>query len=225
MSEIKYFFKSYPTRLKRLAIHISYPFYRSVTNDFPPANIPEWFGDVVFYLMDTLAIPELHLFICSIFKWNIRKLTKHEESLAKSVFGQTIDFDLVRIDAKARLGTKKMAHAYVSFNIINYMKEIKHEILIHEMVHIWQYQHFGCIYIARAIKAQRSKEGYDYGGIANLYKVMLRGGSLLEFNFEQQADIIEDYFRICLTHSDTAPMNKTIYNYFVAQLREKSKPF
>ena len=69
-------------------------------------------------------------------------------------------------------------------------------ILIHELMHIWQYQQMGAIYMVRALSAQHTKMGYNYGGIAAIHQKMANGETLLDFNFEQQGDIVADYFRI-----------------------------
>ena len=49
---------------------------------------------------------------------------------------------------------------------------------------------------------------------------MNRGMSLLEFNFEQQADIVEDYYRLLKNASAAGPMVLSIYGYFANQVRE-----
>jgi hypothetical protein len=218
MNKIFYYFQQLPIRIKRLWRHVIYPFYRPITNEFPPKGVLEWSIDVGFYIMDIVAMPEVYEIIFSLLKIKTRPLTNQEKALAKSIFGNSIQYDLVKVDTGAKFGTKKIALAYVSFNTINYLRNIDKAIFIHELMHIWQFQQFGSIYIARAIKAQRSKEGYDYGGIANLYQVMLKGGSLLDFNFEQQADIIEDYYRIKENPTAAAPMNLSVYAYFAKEV-------
>ncbi|MBK8516326.1 MAG: hypothetical protein IPL55_08565 [Saprospiraceae bacterium] len=218
--ELIYLIKNFPDRLLRIVRHLGFPFYKIKTQPCPSESLSEWFSDLLFYLLDIFGLPEIHQSLNRLFKWNTRLLTKEEEELGKSIFGDSVDFLRVRIDDKAVMGTKKMALAYVSFNTINYRYKIKPEIFIHEMVHIWQYQRFGSIYIGRAIKAQKSKEGYDYGGVANLYKTMLRGGTLLNFNFEQQADIIEDYYKVLKNTSSHGPMIINIYSYFAEDLSQ-----
>jgi hypothetical protein len=218
MNKIFYYLQELPVRIKRLWRHLIYPFYRPFANEFPPQSIIDWFVDAGFYMMDIVAMPEVYELVFSIIKRKTRPLTTQEKALAKSIFGDSVQYDLVKVDSKARFGTKKIALAYVSFNTVNYLRRIDKAIFIHEMVHIWQFQQFGSIYIARAIKAQKSKEGYDYGGVANLYQVMLKGGSLLDFNFEQQADIIEDYYRIKENPTATAPMNLSVFAYFAKEV-------
>ena len=68
--------------------------------------------------------------------------------------------------------------------------------LIHELTHVWQYEQIGAVYMPRALRAQFSAKAYDYGGAAALRAFSLKDQDLLAFNLEQQADIVEDYFRI-----------------------------
>jgi hypothetical protein len=63
---------------------------------------------------------------------------------------------------------------------------------VHELVHVWQYVHRGAIYIPRALAAQRTPAGYDYGGWVGLRDAR----TLDDFNYEQMADVIEDAFRL-----------------------------
>ena len=65
--------------------------------------------------------------------------------------------------------------------------------------------------------------GYDYGGLTVLKKVKEEGGSLSDFNFEQQADIIMDYYRLSIglrTRWGKATAKDIIYyQYYLDQLR------
>ena len=54
----------------------------------------------------------------------------------------------------------------------------------------------GAVYMLRALVAQASSVGYDYGGVNGLKKAILEGGDLRSFNLEQQGDIVADYYRI-----------------------------
>ena len=66
--------------------------------------------------------------------------------------------------------------------------------LMHELTHVWQYQTTGWGYLFRAIQAQM-KEGYTYGGAEKLREFRLSGKTFLDFNLEQQGDIVRDYYR------------------------------
>lgn len=124
-------------------------------------------------------------------KWNTRPLNEAERKLARSFFGENIRWELVRVDRLALLGSRQKRFAYVSLHTVNYWREISDSVLIHELVHVWQYEQLGAVYLVKAIRAQRSGEGYNYGGVE-----ALRGKAFLDFNLEQQAEIAMDYFRL-----------------------------
>ena len=209
---------SFGKRWSRMVKHLAWPVYRQRTNELPPAGVGEWVTDTLFYLMDLMYIPEMYMSANRLFKSGIRPLNDNERQLAMRIFGDSIDLNRVRVDESARIGTRRLALAYVSFDLINYRRRIGKAILVHELVHIWQYQKYGSLYLARAIKAQRSREGYDYGGVANLYHAMNQGKKLMDFNFEQQADIIEDYYRLQKNASAAGPLVLSIYTYFANDL-------
>ena len=211
-------FAGWVIRLKRLTKHVVYPIFKSKRNPFPSAGIIEWLIDFWFYFMDALLFPELYQFVQRLFFRNIRRMNDHEIDLAVSIFGSAIDYNRVFINNKAWLINPKYALAYVTFNTINYREDISNPIFIHEMTHIWQYQHFGSIYIAKALKAQRSTAGYDYGGTEGLYQAFQSGKALTDFNFEQQAEIIEDFYRSSLDTNQASPMQAMVYGYYHQQL-------
>ena len=68
--------------------------------------------------------------------------------------------------------------------------------LIHELTHVWQYQHIGWRYLTKALIAQfRDKDqAYDYGGEAGLLKSRQEDKRFMQFNPEQQGNIVQDYF-------------------------------
>ena len=112
-----------------------------------------------------------------------------------------------------------MAVAFVTFNTIHFANKISVPVFIHEVVHIWQYQKFGSVYIYRALKAQNSSEGYNYGGLESLYAKMLSNYVFTDFNFEQQGEIFEDYCRMKESTSYESPIAQASFEYFVGQVR------
>jgi hypothetical protein len=222
--KLKYFIGQWPIRVHRLVLHFAYPLFRNsiYVNPIRPIGILGWLCNAFLYIFDVLGIPEFLEILFSIFKWKIRFLTDDEIALSRDVFGDNIDYTIVTIDRETRLGTKKWAHAYVTFNTINYQHQLEAAIFIHEMVHVWQYQKFGSLYIYHAIHAQYNG-GYDYGGINNLYKLMVKNTKLITFNFEQQAEIIEDMYRLReegFGNSDS--IQSQVYNYYANQLGDLS---
>ncbi len=183
-----------------------------------------WFGFFLL-LLDLLGIVELYEGVASLSKKRTRPLREEEIRRAKPIFDNTIDYRRVRIDEQAWLGPKQYHFCYVSFHTINSWGQMRDDILIHELVHVWQYERYGAVYIAKALLAQW-EEGYDYGGWMNLDKVKNESGKLADFNFEQQADIVMDYYRL-QTGRSARWGNATLsdiseYEYFVDQLVELS---
>ncbi|MCO6464261.1 MAG: hypothetical protein J5I52_08940 [Saprospiraceae bacterium] len=214
------FLKDWLKRWERLFRHFLGVVFKKASNPFPPSGIVEWLADTSIYLLDVLLVPEIYQGIFKLMDKNIRSLTEEEIDLARSIYKDTIRYEAVRMNPNDRLLTKNVAIAFVSFNIINYKHQIRKEVFIHELMHIWQYQHFGSIYIARALKAQRSREGYDYGGVESLYDAMISGKKLTSYNFEQQAEMMEDYYRHQCLNKNLHPMVAQTYEYFTGQIHE-----
>jgi Subtilase family len=145
------------------------------------------------------AIDQLY----ELMKPNTRALTSEEIETARSVFGDSINYNLVRVDEWSllvlgrRLVTGGDDAPFTLFNTINSVGNIGKEILIHELTHVWQYQHIGSIYAAEALGAQitEGRDGaYDYKGVPGLLEKMANGQGITSFNAEQQAEIVEDYY-------------------------------
>jgi hypothetical protein len=155
-----------------------------------------------------------------------RSMSEQEIGLAKTVFGNAIDYSKVRLDKfsyiafltgftntsddtdKRWYGRKFDGRPITLGNTINYNGSIPDVTLIHELTHIWQYQTMGARYAPLAIKDGNSSKGYDYGGISELiYRQELdrqlprlslanRGISRFDSTPEKQAALVEDYFRL-----------------------------
>lgn len=154
--------------------------------------------ELFFLLADCLYVPELLLLLNRAVKFNTRPLNARELALAQSIFGSKISYERVRIDERAYLGCKHYRFAYVGFSCINTWGALSDPHLIHELVHVWQYEQVGSVYIPRALYAQTTSAGYNYGGPVGLQTALHQGATLLDFNYEQQGDLIADYF--CLLH-------------------------
>jgi hypothetical protein len=62
-------------------------------------------------------------------------------------------------------------------------------VIIHELVHVWQYQRGGWGYVPSALKAQLFGDGYDFA------KALREGKPWAKMNPEQQGQMIQDAFR------------------------------
>jgi len=152
-----------------------------------------------------------------LYDWEIREFTP--------VFGITLNYNRVRVHECAswpdwldRLGRflKRMPppglqehnaitvgnHCFFPLNMpetllpVSDAMSFKHDWLVHELTHAWQYQHIGWSYLFKALWAQfREKDkAYDFGGEEGLVKSRLKQIPFKKFNPEQQGNITETYF-------------------------------
>jgi hypothetical protein len=185
-------------------------------------RIALWWGTLLVYLLECLGIGELYEVLTDLFKFNTRPLYQWEVDLAKTVYGDNINYSRVRIDEYAVAGPRQKRFCYVSFYLINSWGPMRNKTLIHELMHIWQYEKMGALYMVNALRAQQSAMAYNYGGVDQLKQYLKKGQDLLDFNPEQQADIIADFFLLkngyapqwgCATEMDLA-----IYKKFIEDL-------
>ncbi len=194
----------FPVRLLRLIFHFLRPILSGFV-DIPQykikANFIDWTGMTFFYILDVFGIPEFYEILNELINWNIRDYNQQESKLIQQYFGKEVNEYSLRINTSNRVA-RFLKIAYVSFRQINFHGNIRDDIFIHELVHIWQFEKFGSIYIYFAWKAQLSDEGYDYGGIEELRLAANTGKKLYHFNFEQQAEIIQHYYLLNSKHSN-----------------------
>ena len=175
--------------------------------------------------LEIFGVVEIYETINDFVKFNTRPLTNWEINLAKDIFGNSINYKRVRIDEYAFVGPRQHRFCYVSFNLINSWGPMQNSIFIHEMVHVWQYENLGAIYIPKALSAQYTTEGYNYGGVETLKQYMQEGKDFLDFNYEQQGDIVADYYRIkngyqpCWGSGNR--LDLPVYEYFLRTINDK----
>jgi hypothetical protein len=123
-----------------------------------------------------------------------RALTSAERALARPTFGLSLDFSRVRIiEGEAFAGTTvgNTIRLPEGFDISNAPDA---ELLIHELTHVWQYQHDGTDYISESLHTQilghihtgNRNAAYDYVPDASR--------SFFDFTPEQQAYIVQNHF-------------------------------
>ncbi len=125
-------------------------------------------------------------------KKSTQNISPAELIIGKSIFGNKINWSILMQDKNAWSAKPSFCLAYVSFNTINSRQNLSDDIFIHELTHVWQYQNFGAGYIVNALAAQKSLERYNYAYHADWFQTP----EFLNFNAEQQADLIQDYFLI-----------------------------
>jgi hypothetical protein len=123
-----------------------------------------------------------------------RPLTASEKTEARLVFGNSLNLDkimlaedpILSVGGYARTTPWTINFPPGSFGSANFMRW-----LIHELTHSWQYQHgvslFTTIYYALT-------SDYNYGGEVGLRTAQAAGKKFIDFDTEQQGDILRDYY-------------------------------
>lgn len=134
-----------------------------------------------------------------------RGLTAGELAVARRVFGESIDYQAVRIVHGKYVGRQPDTTLMTPQGVIfapaqTYQADYSHDahrrsVFIHEMAHAWQHQ-CGVDLVNAAIDLYVAFEG-DYNA-AYAYE-LTPSRTLRDFNHEQQASIIADYARLATT--------------------------
>lgn len=120
-----------------------------------------------------------------------RALTGPEQRLLAGLFADSLDLGPVRLQEGIGGLLNVSRRAYVIENTLYLPREalpIRPHLLVHEAVHVWQFQHGGHAYIGDSVHAQLFGDGYE------LEKGLLQGRLWAELNAEQQATLIEASF-------------------------------
>lgn len=125
-----------------------------------------------------------------------RPLSESELVAARKVFASGLRYEPVRIEKMGGF-TELLngSRAYTLGNTINLPGKAHaypHQylsVIIHELVHVWQYQDSGWGYVPNALWAQTFGDGYDFA------KALRQGKPWAKMNPEQQAQMIQDAFR------------------------------
>jgi Ca2+-binding RTX toxin-like protein len=183
-------------------------------------------GRTVVSALDLAGLAEAWEIASEILKPWQRGMSSEEIQLARGVFGNSIPYELVRIDEFSLMAG--IGRTHVTGYIINSTESLDDSTLIHELTHVWQYVQDGLVYIPEAIAGQGSDDGYDYGGVAGLRDKMAAGKGLSAFNPEQQGSIVADYFtlrqraRTYEANGATAPLDMRqeldVYIHFVKEV-------
>jgi len=170
-------------------------------------------------VFDIIKFPLILEFSWQKLKVNTRGLSPIEKEEALKVFGTSINLSKVRIDEHSLISwigakiNKCEGMGVTTFYTINFNRKIKPakgnpdmKWLIHELAHVAQMQHSGSKYLLEAIHAQKTN-GYRY---LLGEKIHLR-----DYNREQQASIIADYYIKCCSGNSTSA-----YEPYIRELRE-----
>jgi hypothetical protein len=141
-----------------------------------------------------------------------RALTEAERTIAARIFGTSIDISRVRL-----IPTDVLEYRTVGNNIrmpkdFTIVNQDMAQTLVHELTHVWQYQHGGTAYMSHSVQTQivgalrgNRNFAYDYE--------LKPGGSFFDFTPEQQAFIVENYFAMKRDQIDTARVTGSARTY------------
>lgn len=221
--EIKYIIVLLPIRIKRFFLHFSFFIpWSDYSLPAKPASLKIWVLDLFFYMIDLIGISDLLHCSHILSKRSFKKLSEAEIDNLFEIFQGSIDYNCIWIDDNSRIGLRKLANAYVLFNSINYNGVICFPTLVHEILHVWQYQNLGSMYLGRALWAQTQKDPYFFGGPQQLYNDMINGKKLLTYNFEQQGAIFE-YLIGLKKNNNSHPLLNPIMMFYQKELWEFEK--
>jgi len=114
-----------------------------------------------------------------------RELTDAEIASLKAIYGDSIDYEQVRIKEGFSGLFSTNDRPFCHGNTI-YMKDstVTPELLAHEMMHVWQYQNGGSDYMSEALTSQWWGKGYDW-------ESSVPGTAWEDLEPEQQAEFME----------------------------------
>ena len=156
----------------------------------------------IFRLYDALKGPKIFEILWHLLA-RVSPLTAKEISAASSVLGpDAIQYSSVRVTEGRFLRLVfrfNRNRGFTTFHTINLPSSGRHsrihvDLLVHELVHVYQFERVGSQYIWQALRAQR-REGYKYGGWEQLMKDQKNGKHFKDYNREQQGQIAQDYYR------------------------------
>ncbi len=176
---------------------------------------------LVLEALDLVGLPEVFGFLWRVLT-RVSPLTGTEIAAAATVLGSdALRYHDVRVAQGGILSLifkRNRERAFSTFHTVNLPSRGEHsrenlDILLHELVHVLQYERAGSRYFAEALLAQH-EEGYGYGGSAGLLEARGHGKRLRNFNREQQAQIVQDYYMHLRHGWDTGA-----FETFIAELR------
>jgi hypothetical protein len=146
-----------------------------------------------------------------------RPLSGGEERLARSVFGASIDYSRVRLIPTGIVEYTTVANTIRVPEDFTIADEYMAQTLIHELTHVWQYQHGGGAYISDSLchqvaawAATGSRDAaYDLAGVVR------PGRRFSDYTAEQQAMIVETYY------SDPAKRTDPVYQALMEEVRQR----
>ncbi len=186
-----------------------------------------WLLGLGVRLFDLFGGPELAQFLIHLGS-HAEALTPEESAAARAVLGPgATRWGTVRVAQGGLLEAifrRNGGRAFTAWRTINmpvqgHNARANLEIVVHELTHVLQYERTGTIYMVEALRAQATKENYDYGKLAGLDERLKAQQHLCNLNREQQASVAQDYFRECVLGAAARTGEE------LAELRQRYRPW
>ena len=181
----------------------------------------------IFKILDLLQIPKISQVLLRLLT-RTSVLTAEELEAADQVLGsEAVQYPKVRI---AEGGVMALVfkingdRAMTLFHTINLPAKGHHsrghlKLLVHDMVHVKQFEKVGSVYLAQDVQAQKTK-GYKYGGWQGLAEKCPGGKRFSDFNREQQGPIAQGYYDDALTADPpSTDEQKQAFEPYIADLQ------
>jgi hypothetical protein len=194
-----------------------------------PSRMIHWLHRLLNQLFDLAGGPELAQFLMHLITFTT-PLTPEETALIVSVMGpDRMRYRQVRVAEGGLLDLIFKYNgnlAYTTWQTIHFPRNAGQQktghtradlnTLIHELTHVYQYEQVGSRYLGEAIYMliKTKRHCYDYGLIQGLQEARVAGKRYRDFNREQQAQIVQDYFAL-----RQRGRNVAVYEPFVAEMR------
>jgi hypothetical protein len=123
-----------------------------------------------------------------------RLLNRAERERVQGIFGTSIDFSRVRLIPTSVLEYRTVANSIRVPENFSVGNADMAQTLVHEMTHVWQYQHSGTSYLSISLGTQiAASVGRGNRNFAYDYQIQA-GRTFFDFTPEQQAFMVENYF-------------------------------
>jgi hypothetical protein len=163
---------------------------------------------------------------------NFRNLTVGEINMLKGVFGNSIDYSSVTIFEGPAIRPFSIA-GQIYFDNSKYVDDFsangilinRKALLVHEMTHVWQSQHgYDVLLNGGALQAIYVNHQND-SHIINPYNYVLDSNkSFKDYNMEQQAKMIQNYFETKNTPQENSALNTLVGNFINSNKSENWLP-
>lgn len=150
-----------------------------------------WPIEWIFHLLHLLYLMDLWCFI--ILRPHSSSILDHDLDPIRDHLPRELSTTNVKLIEDSFIA-KRMNIAFVVQHYILSRRKLKPSMLLHELIHVYQYQQVGLCYIPRCLFAQYLHHGYEPGEWHDLQAIIQGRTRLNTLNYEQQATLIEKIY-------------------------------